>query len=262
MVERIKTLLESRQLTPTQFADAIGVARPIVSHVLSGRNKPSLEVVQRILAAMPDLAMPWLLNGTGPMLATSIIAPVVADTEAKPPAAPPSVVLPMPELGAVTPATAPQASLASLASQAPQVATNTPASSGSQHAVSTMPLPSPVTQLPPPNTMGGGALGGARMPNVPRIGAQPKRFTPSGLGISVPSMVPGVNKEVLELPVAALVDIPAPVPAPFASAPAAVTPPVMEAPATLVEAPANALPPKVAPGGSTVAADIGTLCWN
>jgi transcriptional regulator with XRE-family HTH domain len=69
MVERIRTLLESRQLTPTQFADVIGVARPIVSHILSGRNKPSLEVVQRILAAMPDLAMPWLLNGTGPMLA-------------------------------------------------------------------------------------------------------------------------------------------------------------------------------------------------
>ncbi|MBJ6109526.1 helix-turn-helix domain-containing protein [Hymenobacter sp. BT523] len=81
MVERIRTLLEARQLTPTQFADAIGVARPIVSHILSGRNKPSLEVVQRILAAMPDLSMPWLLNGTGPMLA------VGASEAASPPAA-------------------------------------------------------------------------------------------------------------------------------------------------------------------------------
>ena len=71
MVERIRTLLESRQLTPTQFADLIGVARPIISHVLSGRNKPSLEVVQRILAAMPDLSMAWLLNGTEPMLTTT-----------------------------------------------------------------------------------------------------------------------------------------------------------------------------------------------
>src|SRR6476469_3420473 len=71
MVERIRTLLESRQLSPTQFADAIGVARPIVSHILSGRNKPSLEVVQRILAAMPDLSMAWLLNGSGPMLASA-----------------------------------------------------------------------------------------------------------------------------------------------------------------------------------------------
>ena len=78
MVERIRTLLESHQLTPTQFADLIGVARPIVSHILSGRNKPSLEVVQRILAAMPDLAMPWLLNGSGPMLATIKVGPVGA----------------------------------------------------------------------------------------------------------------------------------------------------------------------------------------
>ncbi|HEX8349404.1 MAG TPA: helix-turn-helix domain-containing protein [Hymenobacter sp.] len=69
MVERIRQLLETKQLTPTQFADAIGVARPIVSHILSGRNKPSLEVVQKIIAAFPDLALPWLLNGVGEMLA-------------------------------------------------------------------------------------------------------------------------------------------------------------------------------------------------
>jgi len=68
MVERIRKLLEFKRLSPTQFADAISVARPIVSHILSGRNKPSLDVVQRILAAMPDLSTAWLLNGTEPML--------------------------------------------------------------------------------------------------------------------------------------------------------------------------------------------------
>lgn len=72
-------LLETRQLTPTQFADAIGIARPIVSHILSGRNKPSLEVVQRILAAMPDLSMPWLLNGTGPMQAGAPVSSAPAE---------------------------------------------------------------------------------------------------------------------------------------------------------------------------------------
>ena len=79
MVERIRNLLETRQLTPTQFADLIGVARPIVSHVLSGRNKPSLEVVQRILAALPELSMPWLLNGAGPMYSAAAgIPPAIA----------------------------------------------------------------------------------------------------------------------------------------------------------------------------------------
>lgn len=100
MVERIRTLLESRHLTPTQFADAIGVARPIVSHILSGRNKPSLEVVQRILAAMPDLAMPWLLNGTGPMLAaTSAVAVPSVPSGA--------IVAPLTEASAPAPASGP-----------------------------------------------------------------------------------------------------------------------------------------------------------
>lgn len=71
MVERIRTLIAFRQLTPTQFADLIQVGRPIVSHILSGRNKASLEVVQRIMAALPEVALPWLLSGTGPMLNTS-----------------------------------------------------------------------------------------------------------------------------------------------------------------------------------------------
>lgn len=71
MVERIRTLLQTNQLTPTQFADSIGVARPIVSHILSGRNKPSLEVVQRIIAAFPAISLPWLLTGAGDMLAAA-----------------------------------------------------------------------------------------------------------------------------------------------------------------------------------------------
>jgi transcriptional regulator with XRE-family HTH domain len=104
MVERIRTLLESRQLTPTQFADVIGVARPIVSHILSGRNKPSLEVVQRILAAMPDLAMPWLLNGTGPMLAGATATGATATGTSAPPEAAGPAVAPIAHGSVATPA--------------------------------------------------------------------------------------------------------------------------------------------------------------
>lgn len=75
MVERIRELLKARQLSPTQFADTIGVGRPVVSHILSGRNKPSLEVVQKIIASFPDLALPWLLNGEGAMWASATPAP-------------------------------------------------------------------------------------------------------------------------------------------------------------------------------------------
>ncbi|MBB4601727.1 transcriptional regulator with XRE-family HTH domain [Hymenobacter luteus] len=69
--QRIKELLLARQLSPTQFADTIGISRPIVSHILSGRNKPSLEVVQRTIAAFPELSLSWLLNGVGPMVAAA-----------------------------------------------------------------------------------------------------------------------------------------------------------------------------------------------
>lgn len=95
MVERIRLLLETRQLTPTQFADVIGIARPIVSHILSGRNKPSLEVVQRILAAMPELSVPWLLNGTGPMqTGTVATAPAPTPVASAPPLASPGLQVP------------------------------------------------------------------------------------------------------------------------------------------------------------------------
>jgi transcriptional regulator with XRE-family HTH domain len=93
MVERIREILSTRQLTPTQFADAIGVARPIVSHILSGRNKPSLEVVQKVIASFPDLSLPWLLSGNGPMVAATTPqaanqAPVAAESPVKSPKTP------------------------------------------------------------------------------------------------------------------------------------------------------------------------------
>lgn len=89
MVDRIRQLLQEKQLTPTQFADAIGIARPIVSHILSDRNKPSLEVVQKILAAFTDLSMPWLLNGSGPMWTTTVGAASTLAASATPVAAMP-----------------------------------------------------------------------------------------------------------------------------------------------------------------------------
>ncbi|KAA9327454.1 helix-turn-helix transcriptional regulator [Hymenobacter busanensis] len=89
MVDRIRQLLQARQLSPTQFADTIGVARPIVSHILSGRNKPSLEVVQKIIAAFPDLSMAWLLTGQGQMAVQ--VLPVDASIDAASPTNPSEV---------------------------------------------------------------------------------------------------------------------------------------------------------------------------
>lgn len=74
MVSRIKQLLDWQQLSPTQFADRIGVGRPVVSHILSERNKPSLDVVRNIKKTFPELSLDWLLDGTGDMLAATPFA--------------------------------------------------------------------------------------------------------------------------------------------------------------------------------------------
>jgi transcriptional regulator with XRE-family HTH domain len=63
MVDRIKEIMLNKGLSPSQFADSVEVPRPVLSHVLSGRNKPSLEVVQKILLAFPEIDMAWLLLG-------------------------------------------------------------------------------------------------------------------------------------------------------------------------------------------------------
>ncbi len=84
MVTRIRQLLEQKQLTPTQFADAIGVGRPVMSHILSERNKPSLEVVQRIIEAFPDVSMPWLLKGVGEMLESDAKSRPAANVSSSP----------------------------------------------------------------------------------------------------------------------------------------------------------------------------------
>ncbi len=61
LTEKIELLIRRKQLTPTQFSELIGIPRSNVSHILSGRNKPSLDVVQRILNAFPEIIAESLL---------------------------------------------------------------------------------------------------------------------------------------------------------------------------------------------------------
>jgi transcriptional regulator with XRE-family HTH domain len=70
MLDRIKQLMEQKGLTASQFADAMEVPRAVISHVLSGRNKPSLDVILKIASTYSDVNSEWLLLGTGEMLNT------------------------------------------------------------------------------------------------------------------------------------------------------------------------------------------------
>jgi transcriptional regulator with XRE-family HTH domain len=66
--DRIKHIIDSENLTYSKFADIIGVQRSGISHILSGRNNPSLEVIQKILEAFNFINTDWLLFGKGEMV--------------------------------------------------------------------------------------------------------------------------------------------------------------------------------------------------
>lgn len=67
-IKRLEILLEHYGLNASLFADKINVQRSSISHLLSGRNKPSLDFVLKIIDVFPDINLYWLLNGKGNLL--------------------------------------------------------------------------------------------------------------------------------------------------------------------------------------------------
>ena len=63
MKDRIKKVMDESGLSASKFADKIGVPRSGLSHVLSGRNKPSLDYVIKLLNTFPNLDPNWLIKG-------------------------------------------------------------------------------------------------------------------------------------------------------------------------------------------------------
>ena len=63
IVARIKKVIEDHDLNAASFAEKIGVQRSGISHILSGRNKPSLEFLSKIQATFEEVEYDWLLLG-------------------------------------------------------------------------------------------------------------------------------------------------------------------------------------------------------
>ena len=63
LIERFRYVMKLNAMTASQFADEIGVQRSSVSHILSGRNKPSLEFIQKVINRFPKVDSTWLING-------------------------------------------------------------------------------------------------------------------------------------------------------------------------------------------------------
>ena len=58
---KIELIIKRKQMSSSQFADVLGIPRSSISHILSGRNKPSLDVVQKILRVFPEISAEDLL---------------------------------------------------------------------------------------------------------------------------------------------------------------------------------------------------------
>ena len=65
IAKRIKDLIDKEGLTNGEFASRIHVNPAIISHILSGRNKPSLQVIQSIKDNFTNVNLDFLLSGTG-----------------------------------------------------------------------------------------------------------------------------------------------------------------------------------------------------
>lgn len=63
--ERLQKVIDFYNETASGFAEKIGVQRSSISHILSGRNKPSLDFVMKVLHAYPEVDLYWLLKGKG-----------------------------------------------------------------------------------------------------------------------------------------------------------------------------------------------------
>lgn len=63
--KRLQKIIDYYSESASSFAEKIGVQRSSISHILSGRNKPSLDFVMKVLSTYPEVELYWLMNGKG-----------------------------------------------------------------------------------------------------------------------------------------------------------------------------------------------------
>ena len=67
MREKLLNLMKTEQLTASKLAELLGIQPSGISHILGGRNKPSFDLVQKILRRFPQVNPDWLLLDRGEM---------------------------------------------------------------------------------------------------------------------------------------------------------------------------------------------------
>lgn len=82
--KRLQKVIDYYGESGSSFAEKIGVQRSSISHILSGRNKPSLEFVLKVLSSYPEVELYWLLNGKGNFPAEKNSAEIKSEIPTRP----------------------------------------------------------------------------------------------------------------------------------------------------------------------------------
>lgn len=77
MVDRINLILKAKNLTSRQFAEEIGIQPSGMSHILSGRNRPSLDFVMKVVNRYPEIDIKWLTLGEGEMYSSNVPVKII-----------------------------------------------------------------------------------------------------------------------------------------------------------------------------------------
>lgn len=81
MKERILELIRVNEITAWKFAELLGVQPSSISHIISGRNKPSFDFIEKILLNFPDIDPDWLILGKGEMFRQVVIDTIVENDD-------------------------------------------------------------------------------------------------------------------------------------------------------------------------------------
>ena len=65
--ERIQQIIQSEQMSAKQFCEEVGIQSSTISNIFKGRNRPSLEIMQKILNRFRLISPDWLISGVGSM---------------------------------------------------------------------------------------------------------------------------------------------------------------------------------------------------
>ncbi len=71
MIDRIKQIMDGQHMTQQEFSEFLNIAPATLSSILRGRTRPTLPIVEAIMARFPDISTDWLLSGKEPMMKSS-----------------------------------------------------------------------------------------------------------------------------------------------------------------------------------------------